>query len=164
MARPASHSVEPYPESFLRQGVEGLTSLLVEKVEEVEFSFFDQLEADDILFIDTSHVVRTGGDVNYLFLELLPRLNPGVIVHVHDIFLPLEYPQKWVIQLRRFWTEQYLLQAFLAFNSEFEVLVSSAYLQTYHKADLQRLFPAYAPWQGGSFWMQRRPIGPRGTS
>jgi hypothetical protein len=69
--------------------------------------------------------VRIGGDVVYESLEIIPRLPSGVIVHIHDIFLPFEYPQDWVMQRRRFWTEQYLLQALLTWNSEFEVLVAN---------------------------------------
>ena len=76
----------------------------------------DQLGAGDILFIDSSHTVRIGGDVVHLFCEVIPRLAPGVIVHVHDIYLPYEYPRAWVEQLRWYWAEQYLLQALLAGN------------------------------------------------
>jgi hypothetical protein len=151
------HSIEPYPVEFLTKGIAGLTSLMVKKVEEVDTSIFSSLNPGDFLFIDTSHVVRIGGDVNYLFLEVLPRLQPGVIVHVHDIFLPLEYPREWVIERRRFWTEQYLLQAFLTYNSEFEVLISSGYLKAQFPEELKSVFPTAAPWQGGSFWMRRKP-------
>lgn len=107
--------------------------------------FFSQLRSDDILFIDSSHTVKTGGDVNYLFLEVLPRLHPGVIVHAHDIFLPFEYRRDWIIEEFRFWTEQSLLQAFLTFNSEFEVLVANSYLNHCHKEDLRLLFQVYPP-------------------
>ena len=98
-------SIEPYPAEFLTNGVDGLAELLTEKVENVALSYFSELEENDCLFVDTSHVVRIGGDVNYIFLEVLPRLKPGVIVHIHDIFLPFDYPQVWVIERRRFWTE-----------------------------------------------------------
>ena len=100
--------------------------------------------------------MRIGGDVNYLFLEVLPRLKPGVIVHVHDIFLPFEYRRDWVLDELRFWTEQYLLQAFLTFNSEFEVLIANNYLNYYHRQDLEAAFPHLECWGGGSFWMRRR--------
>jgi hypothetical protein len=102
--------------------------------------------------------VKTGGDVNYLFLEVLPRLHPGVIVHVHDIFLPFEYQRDWIIEESRFWTEQYLLQAFLTFNSEFEVLVANSYLSHCYKEDLQATFPSLPSWGGVSFWMRRKPL------
>ena len=106
--------IEPFPRAFLREGFPGLRSLIEKKVQDIELEFFSQLESDDILFIDSSHTVKIGSDVNYLFLEVLPRLRPGVIVHVHDIFLPFEYRRDWVLDELRFWSEQYLLQAFLA--------------------------------------------------
>jgi hypothetical protein len=150
--------IEPFPREFLRQGFPGLRSLIEKNVQDVDLAFFAQLEMGDVLFIDSSHTVKTGGDVNYLFLEVLPRLNPGVIVHVHDIFLPFEYRRDWVMDQLRFWTEQYLLQAFLMFNSEFEVLLGSNYLAHYHRQDLISTFAHLQEWSGGSFWMRRRRI------
>ena len=114
--------IEPFPREFVRKGFPGLRSLIEKKVQDIDLEFFSQLESGDLLFIDSSHTVKIGGDVNYLFLEVLPRLKPGVIVHVHDIFLPFDYRRDWVMDEFRFWSEQYLLQAFLTFNSEFEVL------------------------------------------
>ena len=149
--------IEPFPREFLREGFPGLRSLIEKKVQDIELEFFSQLESDDILFIDSSHTVKIGSDVNYLFLEVLPRLRPGVIVHVHDIFLPFEYRRDWVLDELRFWSEQYLLQAFLQFNSEFEVLMANSYLNHYHEEDLKAAFPALERWVGGSFWMRRRP-------
>jgi hypothetical protein len=149
--------IEPFPQEFLRQGFPVLRSLIEKRVEDVDLDFFSQLASGDILFIDSSHTVKIGGDVNYLFLEVLPRLRPGVIVHVHDIFLPFDYRRDWVMEQFRFWTEQYLLQAFLTFNSEFEVLMANAYLNHYHEEDLKTAFPNLPSWIGGSFWMRRRP-------
>jgi hypothetical protein len=91
-------------------------------VQELHYSWFNSLRENDVLFIDSTHMVKIGGDVVYLYLEVLPRLNSGVLVHTHDIFLPLEYPRDWVLKNHWFWSEQYLLQAFLAFNDQFEVL------------------------------------------
>ena len=150
--------IEPFPLNFLRQGFPGLRSLIEKKVEDIGLEFFSQLESGDILFIDSSHTVKIGGDVNYLFLEVLPRLKPGVIVHVHDIFLPFDYPRDWVMDELRFWTEQYLLQAFLSFNSEFEVLMANAYLAHYCMQELKATFTNSPWWGGGSFWMRRRPV------
>jgi Methyltransferase domain len=149
--------IEPFPREFLRERVPGLRSLIEEKVQDIELDFFSQLDSGDILFIDSSHTVKLGGDVNYLFLEVLPRLRPGVIVHVHDIFLPFECRRDWVHDELRFWTEQYLLQAFLVFNSEFEVLMANSYLKHYHEEDLKAAFPMLDNWHGGSFWMRRNP-------
>jgi len=149
--------IEPFPLDFLRKGFPGLRSLIEKKVEDIDTEFFSQLGSGDILFIDSSHTVRIGGDVNYLFLEVLPRLKPGVIVHVHDIFSPFDYRRDWVIDELRFWGEQYLLQAFLTFNSEFEVLMANAYLGHRYMEDLKATFPNSPWWGGGSFWMRRRP-------
>ena len=150
--------IEPFPLEFLRQGFRGLRSLIEKKVEEIGLEFFSQLEPGDILFIDSSHTVKIGGDVNYLFLEVLPRLKPGVIVHVHDIFLPFDYRRDWVVGELRFWTEQYLLQSFLSFNSEFEVLIANAYLAHHWMEELKATFTNSPWWGGGSFWMRRKAL------
>jgi GT2 family glycosyltransferase len=148
--------IEPYPTDLLKQGFPGLSRLIPGKVEEVELEFFTGLSAGDVLFIDSSHVVRTGGDVNYLFLEVLPRLAPGVLVHVHDVFFPKEYPRDWIVERLDFWSEQYLLQAFLAHNSAWEVLLSTSYLEHRYPGELRRVFPSLNWWGGGSFWMRRK--------
>jgi hypothetical protein len=149
--------VEPFPSDFLSKGFPCLKALVTRKVQEIELDFFSQLEAGDILFIDSSHTVKIGGDVNYLFLEVLPRLKPGVIVHVHDIFLPFDYRRDWVMDEFRFWTEQYLLQAFLSFNSEFEVLLANRYVAYRYMEQFKTTFPTSPSWGGGSFWMRRKP-------
>ena len=152
--------IDPFPREFVRKGnsIAALQSLMETKVQDVELDFFSQLESGDILFIDSSHTVKTGGDVNYLFLEVLPRLKAGVIVHVHDIFFPFEYRRDWMLEEFRFWTEQYLLQAFLIFNSEFEVLMANSYLNHYYLPNLKAAFPNLNRWIGGSFWMRRKPV------
>jgi len=153
--------IDPYPGELVREGnsVAALQALMESKVQDVDLEFFSQLESGDILFIDSSHTVKTGGDVNYLFLEVLPRLKPGVIVHVHDIFFPFEYRRDWMLEELRFWTEQYLLQTFLMFNSQFEVLMANSYLNHYYLPDLKAAFPNLSRWIGGSFWMRRKPNG-----
>ncbi|MFA5844418.1 MAG: class I SAM-dependent methyltransferase [Coriobacteriia bacterium] len=154
--------VDPYPvEAAVTRGVGERTTLVKERVELLEPSFFDKLGSGDILFIDSGHVVRIGGDVNFLFLEVIPRLQPGVVVHVHDIPMPDEYPRSYATSSTpMFWTEQYLLKAFLAFNSEFEVLLAMAFLQSRHLDVFRRAFPHYDPAAdklgSGSFWMRRR--------
>ena len=151
--------IDPFPGELLRKGsIPALQSLIESRVQDVELEFFSQLEAGDILFIDSSHTVKVGGDVNYLFLEVLPRLKPGVIVHVHDIFFPFDYPRDWMVEKFRFWTEQYLLQAFLIFNSEFEVLMANSYLNHYHLSEFKAAFPNLRRWESGSFWMRRKSL------
>lgn len=102
---------------------------------------FQSLEANDILFIDSTHVLKIGGDVKYEYLEILPRLQNGVIVHSHDIFFPCEYPKNWTLENHWFWTEQYLLQAFLAFNSAFEILWAGQYMNRKYP-DKLTVFPS----------------------
>ena len=152
--------IDPFPNELIRKDndIPALQSLIESKVQDVDVEFFSQLESGDILFIDSSHTVKTGGDVNYLFLEILPRLKAGVIVHVHDIFLPFEYRRDWMLEEFRFWTEQYLLQAFLIFNSEFDVLMANSYLNHYYLPDLKAAFPNLRRWIGGSFWMRRKAV------
>ncbi len=146
--------VEPYPWPTLRAGG---ARLIEKKIQDVPLSEIDALGENDILFIDTSHVLKMGSDVQHEYLELLPRLAPGVLVHIHDIFLPAEYPESWVRRDRRFWNEQYLLQAFLAFNSAFEVLWGASFLHLTHPGRLGDAFPSYGPgvWPG-SFWIRRK--------
>jgi hypothetical protein len=148
--------IEPYPEEVLRKGFPGLKQLIETGVQQVELEVFQQLQANDVLFIDSSHVVRVGGDVDFLFLEVLPRLRPGVIVHVHDIYLPLPGRRDWVMEERRFWNEQQLLQAFLICNDDFEVLFANAYANRKFPDELKAAFPSSPWWGGGSFWMRRR--------
>lgn len=136
---------EPYPSHVLRQGFPGLTSLVPTPIERIPLEEFNRLQSGDILFIDSSHVLRIGSDVQYEYLEVLPRLNPGVLIHVHDIFMPAEYPEKWVKEYHIFWSEQYLLQAFLMFNDSFEVLWGGSYMSIRHPQQLSEAIPSYRP-------------------
>ena len=149
-------SIEPYPDAVMAEGFPGLTDLIRKSVQEISLDFFAELNAGDILFIDSTHVVKCGGDVNYLFLEVLPRLKPGVLVHVHDIFLPHEFPRRWMLEDHLFYTEQYLLQAFLAFNSEFEILFANNYMGSKYPEEMKGTFPESQWLGGGSFWMRRK--------
>jgi hypothetical protein len=138
-------TIEPHPDQWLRRGFPGLSKLLPIRVQEMPPEFFDQLEAGDILFLDSSHVVALGSDVVYEILEILPRLKPGVMVHFHDIFMPAEYPEKFVKQNLCFWGEQYMLQAFLCGNRNFRVVWSSSMMQLAYPKILRSAFPL---WQG----------------
>jgi hypothetical protein len=120
------------------------------------------LNDGDVLFIDSGHVVKTGGDVNYLILDILPKLAPGVIIHFHDIPMPYEYPDVYHTNpsFRVFWTESYLLQAFLAFNHEFETLFSMAGITAQRADVLKAAFPHHDPSRhllnSGSIWLRRK--------
>lgn len=148
---------EPYPNKTLEAGFPGLSRLLPCKIQELPLSEFGRLKENDILFIDSSHVLKIGSDVQYEYLEILPRLNKGVIVHIHDIFLPAEYLKKWVKSYYWFWNEQYLLQAFLSFNDSFEVLWASSYMHLTHPDQLESAFSSYDRQQHwpGSFWIRK---------
>jgi hypothetical protein len=148
-------AIEPFPNNVLKTGFPGLSELVPKPVQEIPLSAFEGLTQNDILFIDSSHVLRTGGDVQYEYLEILPRLNKGVIVQIHDIRFPEDYP-KHMLKQNRFYTEQYLLQAFLAFNNTFEVLWSGHYMQLNHPGKLDTAFSRHRQFkQGDSFWMRK---------
>jgi hypothetical protein len=148
--------IEPYPRSFLRSPKLGIERLLVAKVQDVDPLTFSALEAGDVLFIDSSHVAKTGSDVNYLCFEVLPRLRAGVRIHFHDIFLPMEYPQPWVLEENRSWNEQYVVRALLMFSTRFKVLFGSSYALSAHAGALRRALndPA-SVYGGGSLWVER---------
>ena len=141
--------IEPYPERL--NGVGPSVEVIQKRVEEIDVDFFSCLEANDILFIDSSHAVKFGSDVCYEFLELLPRLVPGVLIHVHDIFFPHDYPAEWLIERRMALNEQYLLEAFLSFNEKFQVALANYWLCLDHADEAARLWPN----GGASFWMKR---------
>lgn len=115
--------IEPYLPSYLDPHRPQISTLLEKPLQEVPIEIFSELESGDILFIDSTHVVRFDSDVVFEILDILPILKPGVIVHVHDIFLPEDYPQEWLAQHRFFWNEQYMLQAFLSMNPHFKIEV-----------------------------------------
>jgi len=147
--------IEPFPQPILQKGFPGLTKVTKKRVQDIPLTFFDSLNGNDMLFIDSSHTVKTGGDVNYLLLEVIPRLQKGVFVHVHDIFFPYDYPKKWVLDEHRFWAEQYLLQAFLSFNDSFEVVYCSSYMADNFPAKVKKAFPGRKTIKGGSIWIRR---------
>lgn len=147
--------IEPYPMEFLKKGFPGLSKIISKDVQKIPLSFFEQLEKDDILFIDSTHTVKTGGDVNYLFLEVIPRLKKGVYIHIHDIFLPFDYPKKWVIDEKRFWAEQYLLQSFLTFNSSYKIIYSNNYMGYKYPQKVRKTFPKSPYIKGGSIWIKK---------
>ena len=134
-------AIEPYPQEDLEKCLLDGNKLIKNKVENVPITEFEQLEENDILFIDSSHTVKINNDVIHEVLEILPRLKKGVLIHIHDIFLPLPYPKKMVKDMHIFWTEQYLVQAFLAFNDFFEIIWSAAALKFYEPEKLKSSFP-----------------------
>jgi hypothetical protein len=145
---------DPFP-TAVDDRLPGLAELACMKAQDVPDEVFAELESGDILFVDTTHTVKIGSDVNHIVLQVLPLLKPGVIVHIHDIFLPYEYPRLFFADYALYWAEQYLLQAFLSFNSSFEVLCAVHALgrdQTARMAAAGVLTPGEI---GSSFWIRR---------
>jgi predicted O-methyltransferase YrrM len=129
--------------------------LINKPVQDVPLDVFECLEAHDILFLDSSHVCKTGSDVNHLFFRVLPLLKPGVLVHFHDILYPFEYLEEWVLKEKRSWNESYLLHAFLQYNSTFEILYWNNFVSHHLREDLARLMPLCLENEGGSIWLTR---------
>lgn len=149
--------IEPYPRAFLRAGVSGITRLLEQEVQRVPLATFSELRRGDVLFIDSSHVAKTGSDVNYLYFEVLPRLAAGVRIHVHDIFLPHDYPPQWVLDENRSWNEQYVVRALLMYSSAFRVEFGCSY--AFHRFPDLVLDALASPqghaFGGGSLWFTK---------
>lgn len=148
--------IEPFEMAWLEST--GVT-VIRERVESVTLSTFDVLEAGDILFIDSSHVIRPWGDVLREFTEIIPRIAKGVYVQVHDIFTPFDYPENWLRRERRLWNEQYLLESFLSFNSEFEIVCAANWLKNEHWSvfsdalPMMKSYPEHVP---GAFWFKSK--------
>lgn len=146
--------IEPYEMQWLEQtGV----SVVRKRVEDLDVGFFSELEENDVLFVDSSHVIRPDGDVLFEYLELLPTLAKGVIVHVHDIFTPRNYPALWLVEKVLLWNEQYLLEAFLTHNKSWAIIGALNYLRHHHYESLKVAAPFLEPErEPGSFYLQKR--------
>lgn len=132
--------------------------IIPQRLQEVPYRVFETLKANDILFIDSSHVVKIGSDVNYLLFQVLPRLKSRVLVHFHDIFYPFEYPKNW-IQQGRYWNEAYLLRAFLQYNRAFKVEFFNDFIGRYRKSKIEELMPLFARNPGTSLWLRKAAAG-----
>lgn len=144
--------IEPYEQPWLEQLP---VTVLRKKLEDVDCSLFDQLNANDILFIDSSHIIRPQGDVLKEYLEILPRLKAGVYMHIHDVFTPKDYLDDWLYDHVKFWNEQYLLEAFLTCNKNFKIIGALNFLMHHHYDLLKEKFPFLTyDREPGAFWMQ----------
>lgn len=166
--------IEPYPErleSLIWDADNANTNILRRPVQEIPLSLFEELQAGDILFVDSSHVGKTGSDVNFLLFEVLPVLAPGVHVHFHDIFFPFEYPECWIYEGVA-WNEAYMLRAFLQYNSTFEIEFFVSFVMRQMRDQVGAIMPLalksekdklslYDDAPGGSIWLVKGggPIG-----
>lgn len=165
---PVDHRVfDPHVGDHMQMSAAKLERIERVAATRVPLGEFLALASGDVLFVDTTHTVKPSGEVNYVVLEVLPVLRPGVIVHVHDVFLPWEYPRHWIEDLRRHWTEQYLLQAMLSCNPRFEVLFASHAVARAAPERLRSSIPSFDPsaleltrssvdpFTPGAFWFRR---------
>jgi hypothetical protein len=148
--------IDPYPQEALLEGISRRFELIPRSVTEIGRGTFVELRGNDVLFVDTTHTVKVGGDVNFVVLDVLPALHTGVHVHFHDIFLPYEYPRRF-FELGFNWAEQYLLQAFLQFNRDFEVLAPLHQIAMEEEAAFEVLdsISPDAAKECASFWVRR---------
>jgi hypothetical protein len=157
--RPRCCFIDPYP-AFLRSVLTARDNETVEVLEsaiqDVPPGRFDALGKNDVLFIDSTHIVKTGSDVTHELFEVLPRLRSGVVVHFHDIFYPFEYPRGWAMELNYSWNEIYTLRAFLTGNRDWEILFFNDYFCRFERARVARDAPEIQTNPGGSLWLRRR--------
>ena len=146
--------IEPFEMPFLDR-VEGI-AIIRKQVELLSLDIFKSLEANDILFIDSSHIIRPGDDLLFIYFQILPVLKKGVLIHIHDIFTPRHYPQEWLMKKMRFWNEQYLLEAFLYNNAGFKILFTLNHLvKTNFIAANKTLIHLKPNSEPSSFWMEK---------
>ena len=151
--------IEPYPElllTLMKEGDKDQYKIINKGIQYVDLNVFESLKQNDILFIDSTHVSKIGGDVNHIFFQVLPRLQTGVLVHFHDMFFPFEYPKQWLYEGRA-WTEDYLMRAFLQYNSAFEIAYWNEYLATYYRKEFEEYMPLCLKDTGGSLWLRKLP-------
>lgn len=148
--------IEPYPQrlyTLITETDKKNSKVIVEDLQKINVSHFEQLEANDILFIDSSHISKSGSDVNYILFDILPKLKSGVLIHFHDIFYPFEYPKDWVFGGRN-WNEDYILRAFLMYNNDYKIKFFSHYLHTHFKDAFSEM-PLFYKNTGGNLWIQK---------
>lgn len=150
--------IEPYPErlnSLIGHRDRSKVEIIKEKIQDVDLAIFDKLEENDILFLDTSHIVKTGSDVTFWTFNILPRLKKGVIIHIHDIFWPFNYSEAWVKE-ERCYSEAYLIRAFLMYNNSFQIMLFSSYLKTLFFKEFVEIVPFLKDHHGGgSLWLKK---------
>lgn len=157
--------IEPYPPQRLLTHEPELENLIRLPVQNVPLNTFSTLQAGDFLFIDTTHASKLGSDVNHLIFNVFPHIQPGVYIHIHDIFLPYEYPKRWYDEISIFWNEQYLLLAYLLENPHIEIILPNYWLSLKHKDMLKKRFENFDIWgltnnlggaSGASLWLRKK--------
>jgi predicted O-methyltransferase YrrM len=149
--------IEPYPDllmSLLTETDKNNTRLISCRLQDADIAEFEALGANDILFVDSTHVSKVNSDVNRIFFDILPRLAPGVYIHFHDIMFPFDYPKDWLLQGIA-WNEAYMLRTFLQYNRSFEVVLMNTYMEYVHESFFQEKMPLCLKNAGGSIWIRK---------
>jgi hypothetical protein len=149
--------IEPYPEllmSLVKDKDKTRIKMIPNRLQDVALGEFEALEANDILFIDSTHVSKINSDVNRIVFDILPSLSSGVHVHFHDIFFPFEYPKEWIYEGRA-WNEAYVLRAFLQYNSAFRIVLMNTFMEQFHEPFFQEKMPLCLRNTGGSIWIRK---------
>jgi hypothetical protein len=147
--------IEPYEMDWLEK-IDGI-DVIRKRVEDCKLDWGAELNSGDLLFVDSSHMIRPQGDVLKEYLEIFPQLASGVYIHIHDIFTPKDYLRDWIVKDVCFWNEQYLLEALLSNSQRYEVVSSLNYLMHHHYDELERVCPYLtADREPGSFYIRVR--------
>jgi len=149
--------IEPYPallKSLLKKNDKENITIYKKRLQEIPIEVFKELNNNDILFIDSTHVSKFNSDVNYVIHEILPVLKNGVHIHFHDVFYPFEYPREWLLEGRA-WNEQYILRAFLEYNNDFKIVLFNTYLESMYETKIKNRFPLLYKNTGGSIWLKK---------
>lgn len=150
--------IEPYParlKRLMRTADRDHCKVFEQPVQAVPLDLFQKLDVNDVLFIDSSHVLKIGSDLSRIFFSILPALRSGVLIHIHDMFWPFEYP-KCMITEGRNWNELYIVRSFLQHNDTFEILFFSSYLEIVHRAKLEQHLKDYTEFTGNSLWLRKK--------
>jgi predicted O-methyltransferase YrrM len=151
--------IEPYTErllSLFKSQDNHRYKILNSDLQDVDLETFDNLNENDILFIDSTHVSKTNSDVNRILFKILPRLKRGVLIHFHDVFYPFEYLKEWVMKWKGFgWNEDYILRAFLMYNTKFEIIMFNTFLEHFHEDWFKENMPLCLKNKGGSIWLRK---------
>ncbi|HLL77564.1 MAG TPA: class I SAM-dependent methyltransferase [Pyrinomonadaceae bacterium] len=150
--------IDPNPHlllSLIKETDRERIGIIPARLQDVGLGVFSSLSANDILFIDSTHVSKVGSDVNHIVFEILPRLPPGVFIHFHDIFYPFEYGQSWICKLGLAWNECYILRAFLQYNDAFQIALFNTYLAHFYEERFRAAMPLCLRNRGGSLWLRK---------
>ena len=141
--------------SLIKETDRDRIEIIPARLQNAELGIFSSLRANDILFIDSTHVSKVGSDVNHIVFEILPHLPRGVFIHFHDIFYPFEYQQSWICKLGLAWNECYILRAFLQYNEAFQIALFNTYLEHFHEERFRAAMPLCLRNRGGSLWLKK---------